>query len=520
MKKRGTWRKKIVLYLLIFSLCVASPIGKLTAAAVSGSGGRMPLISGSFLQGWLCRDWSQSRWDGELAAMKELGMDTLVIQSSYDLATTAASSSAYGQDWSKYTATSRYSLYPTAIPELAGASNSADQLERALIAAKKNDMKIFIGLLSDDRWWRFGWGNPTAPSGKTDLAADSYFADWCRYNGDLAGEMIAEIWGRYGENYGEQIGGWYYYNEIWNFDAACAGTDGGVYAKILASNFNAYLNAIAENCPGKPLMLSPYFNRTLSTGAQYGAFWKSIFAQTNFKSGDIFAPQDCIGEHPDLIGTAPEWIGSLADAVKTKEGLRFWVNNETFTASYTSASVDRVISQIEATKPYAQTHLLFSWNHYYNPLYNSGYQSYNDQLAAYIEQMKEAENPDGCVEIVKLDTGENQKGFRAVYTVEGKISGKEVVESGLIYALPGVAPEEVRIGSESASVAAYANTQECGRCAGVQLPSDTASSYCMTLSFAGAGNPGEYDVRAYARLSDGSYVYSDIVRYTLTRGQG
>lgn len=513
MKQRRNWRKRLICLVLIFGLIVASPLGKLTAEAESGSGGSMQLISGSFLQGWLCRDWSQSRWDQELAAMKELGMDTLIIQSSYDWATTAANSSAYGQDWTKYTTTTRYSLYPTAIPELAGANNSADQLERALKAAKENNIKVFIGLLSDDRWWRFGWGNPTAPSGKTDLVADSYFADWCRYNGDLSAKMIEEIWNRYGKDYGEQIGGWYYYNEIWNFDAACAGTDSGVYAKILADNFNAYLDAIEENCPGKPLMMSPFFNRTLSTGAQYGAFWKSIFAQANFKSGDIFAPQDCIGEHPDMIDTAPEWIGSLADAAKTKEGMRFWVNNEAFTASYTSGPVDRVISQIEATKPYAETHILFSWNHYYNPLVNSSYQTYNDQLAAYIASQREAEDIKGSLVVTKFETCENQEGFRTVYAVEQKIGGKDVVESGLIYALPGQAPESLCVGSDNASVAAYASTQECGQYSGEQPASETASCYAMTMRFSGAGK--EFDVRAYARLSDGSYVYSDIVRYTL-----
>lgn len=348
----------------------------------------LPLISGSFLQGWLCRDWSQARWNQELAAMKSLGMNSLILQSSYDWATTAASSSAYGQDWSKYTTTTRYSLYPTEISELKGANNSADQLERALIAAKENDMTIYIGLISDDRWWRFGWGIPTAASSDADLTKDSYFAQWCAYNGELSAKMIAEIWKRYAADYADQIGGWYYNNEIWNFDSGCAGTDNGVYAQILADNFNAYLQAIEQNCPDKPLMLSPYFNRTLSTGAQYRDFWKNIFEKANFRSNDIFAPQDCIGEHPDKIDTAQEWIGGLAEAAKT-EGLHFWVNNETFTASYGSAPVDRVISQIEATRQYAETHILFSWNHYYNPLYNSAFQSYNDQLAAYIESQKQ-----------------------------------------------------------------------------------------------------------------------------------
>lgn len=361
----------------------------------------LPLISASFLQGWLCRDWNQERWNQEFAAMKSLGMKSLILQSSYDWATSAASDSSFGQDWSHYSTTSRYSLYPTEISELKGANNSADQLERALKAAKENDMTVYIGLISDDRWWKFGWGIPTAASSNADLHTDSYFAQWCAYNGELSASMITEIWKRYASDYADQIGGWYYNNEIWNVDVGCAGTDNGIYAQILADNLNLYLDAINESCPEKPLMLSPYFNRTLSTGAQYRDFWKAIIANTAFRPGDILAPQDCIGEHPDQINTAEEWIGGLANAAATQPGLRFWVNNETFTASYGSAPVDRVIQQIEASDPYVQTHILFSWNHYYNPLYNNAFQSYHDQLATYLYSKAEVASIGIDVPVVK-----------------------------------------------------------------------------------------------------------------------
>lgn len=120
--------KKLMFLFLIMCMVVNFTTNTITVQASNTTGNsKAPLISGSFLQGWLCRDWSQTRWNDELAAMKALGMETLIIQSSYDLATTASSSSAYGQDWSKYTLTSRYSLYPTEISELAGANNSSDQ---------------------------------------------------------------------------------------------------------------------------------------------------------------------------------------------------------------------------------------------------------------------------------------------------------------------------------------------------------------------------------------------------------
>ena len=157
------------------------------------------LLSGSFLQSWICRDWTYDRWNQEFSSMKELGMDFMIIQSvtdqSYRLGT------AEEQDWSSYIFKGQISLYPSKIEELEisvlSSQNNGDAIELMLKAAKENDMKVYIGLLSDDRWWDFGWGKPKLPEGKKDAATESYFASWCEYNGKLNGQMIAEIWDRY-----------------------------------------------------------------------------------------------------------------------------------------------------------------------------------------------------------------------------------------------------------------------------------------------------------------------------------
>lgn len=349
------------------------------------------LLAGSFLQGWLCRDWSQERWNSEFAAMKDVGMDHMILQSVYDWA--LYSNGGVAQDWEAYTTNTRYSLYPTEIEGLKGANltsiNNGDELEYALIAAKANDMKIYIGLLSDDRWWKFGWGIPVLPSGKTDPATESYFATWCAYNGDLAGQMITEIWERYGEEYGEQIAGWYYYNEIWNIDVGCKRTDNMAYATCIGNNINLMLDAINESCPEKPLMLSPFYNADISTPSEYKDFWTDIFTVANFRAGDIFAPQDSVGAKNIPIEDLDEWIGGLKEAADTEEGLKFWVNNENFTSGLASAPVSRFIQQIEATDPYTDVHITFSWNHYYNPVYNANYATYNNELKAYLESRAE-----------------------------------------------------------------------------------------------------------------------------------
>ena len=351
------------------------------------------LLSGSFLQSWICRDWTYTRWEQELTAMKELGMDFIIIQSVTDQSYRLGS--AEKQDWASYTFKGQTSLYPSEIEELKDAivssQNNGDALELLLKAAKEKDMKVYIGLLSDDRWWDFGWGTPKLPEGKTDPATESYFATWCEYNGKLNGQMITEIWERYGEEYGEQIAGWYYYNEIWNIDVACLGADDKAYATCIGDNINHMLDAINGACPEKPLMLSPYFNISISTAKQYRNFWIDIFRVANFRAGDIFAPQDCVGAKNLSIKNMEKWISALKEAADTEEGMRFWVNNESFTSDFQPADISRFIEQIETSEKYAETHITFSWNHYYNPVNKASAESYNNELIEYLKYRLEIE---------------------------------------------------------------------------------------------------------------------------------
>lgn len=350
-------------------------------------------LSGSFLQSWACREWSQERWEYEFAAMKDVGMEFLILQSVYDLEMKTESDCE--QDWQAYTSGNNYSLYPTNIEELQGATlsgvNDGDVLQYALNAAKTNDMKIYIGLISDNRWWNYGWGIPELPDGKKEAATESYFATWCEYNGKLNGQMITEIWERYGEEYGEQIAGWYYYNEIWNIDVGCKRRDNQAYAVCLGNNINHMLEAINESCPEKAIMLSPFYNPKISSAVQYKNFWIDIFSVANFREGDIFAPQDCVGGKNVAIRDLDDWIGGLKEATETESGLRFWVNNECFNEDYTPADVARFIQQMEATAKYAEEHITFSWNHYYNPLHDVSYKAYNEELKSYLNGELQAE---------------------------------------------------------------------------------------------------------------------------------
>lgn len=341
-------------------------------------------MEGTFLQSWLVREWTQQRWDDELAAMEEAGMKYLIMQSVTDVAY-KTEGSAYGQDYSRYPKDYAVSMYPSQLPILSGTNNGIDSLERCLAAAKAHNIQVFIGPVSDNRWWLFGWGIPAAAAGVTDLAADSYFAAWVRENAELTNSVMQEITDRYAAQYNDTIAGWYYYNEIWNIDVACAGTDNGVYAEILSNSLNLMIAKINELDASKKFMLSPFYNKTMCTAAQYGDMWAGIMEKTNFRAGDIFAPQDCIGGHLEDVenGTLETWTQQLKRASLSNANVSFWSNNENFIDGGGIALLDRYIRQLEITSQYAEHNICFSWNHYYSPeLVNPGYNNtYLDYLA-------------------------------------------------------------------------------------------------------------------------------------------
>jgi len=122
------------------------------------------------------------------------------------------------------------------------------------------------------------------------------------------------------------------------------------------------------------------------------------------------------------------------------------------------------------------------------------------------------------VEINGFQISSLAEGMRTVYSVEEQIDGKDVVEAGLVYGLADYASkEDMVVGSSNDYVADFAGTTE-----GINVTSysesATATTYTMTMKFA-AKNAAEFSanwyVRAYAKLEDGSYVYTDVIDYTI-----
>ena len=306
-------------------------------------------FTASFIQGWYCSEWNESRWSEEFMAARDAGFDSLIIQSVFDIIRSGGTADgASERDPSAYTSTEYRCFYPTSYsPEY----NYGDTLECALRAAEKCGIKLWIGTLYDEMWWKYGWGEP-----------DDYFRDWSASNGKSCADIIEEIWERYGEKYGDQIAGWYYPNEIWNIDSACAGTDSGEYAELIGKSIGCSVDMIEKLCPEKPLMISPFYNPEISSSAQYSSFISDIVTVSGLRPVDVYAPQDCGGSgySEEVIR---EWIAAQKEAVGGR--MRFWVNNECFDKESAPMSIGTLSSNYYSTSDLAEKNILFSWDHYY-----------------------------------------------------------------------------------------------------------------------------------------------------------
>jgi hypothetical protein len=284
-------------------------------------------IRGTFVQGWLCASWNDTQWDAEFAALKEAGMDYLIVAPMFQTSENGDKSA----------------LYPSSMVH-----HAPDVLETGLQHAKKNGFKVFLGLNMNERWWK----------------AD-YPDYWLYEQMEIGNKVIDEILAKYKSRYGETLYGWYW---VWEIDNLNWNTP--EKRKILANAMNINLDHIAKVSPDMPLMLSPFMNYKVGVNAEeYGQMWREIFAQTHFRNGDIFAPQDCIGAGGLTLDRLPEWFAALKAAVDAKPGLLFWSNVENFEQeTWTSAPIERYVKQIEIERPYVSGMITFSYCHYYSPL--------------------------------------------------------------------------------------------------------------------------------------------------------
>jgi hypothetical protein len=124
------------------------------------------------------------------------------------------------------------------------------------------------------------------------------------------------------------------------------------------------------------------------------------------------------------------------------------------------------------------------------------------------------------IDLLGLQYSVKNKGVRVISAVEPTINGKNVVEYGNVIGFvdDGIGENEMYVGNAKTNYIRSYKSTSLGRSSYNFSDSDTATCYIMTIINNGTTVPAltqQYMIRAYAKLSDGTYVYSDVLTYSI-----
>lgn len=324
-----------------------------------------PVFNGTFLQSWMSSSWDEARWAEEIELMEEDGIKYLVLQ---DLANKDTEG-----NWDVY--------YNSTIDAFKGADFGGDVLGNALEAVKGTDIQIFVGLTAFNNLWSTG-------------TLTGEYNDIC----DITADMMEDIYNTYYKDGKDNFYGWYFTMEFSN----------NVFIQLGTSNvvkgLNVVLDRATEIDPSIPLMMSPFTSKYLTTGKLPALVqWVCLFTQSNWRDGDIIAPQDAVGaawiNEDDLVDIWQMYSIAVGCA---EADLKLWANCENFTSAVAdsfgaglinppasentvsvTATLDRFTYQLDVASRYCENIITFSYNHYYSPAYvSSAYiETYRDYVA-------------------------------------------------------------------------------------------------------------------------------------------
>lgn len=333
-------------------------------------------FSGTFIQSWYCLWWDDARWQQEIDAMKEAGVEYLIVQ-------TLASFS------DKDTAVLHY---PSELDCFENCEKYGDVIGDALRACRGSGIKVFIGLADFENWWTYG-------------GLTKEYSVVC----DKMAQMVEEIYHKYAGEYGDTLYGWYFTPEISNAPVM------KLSILKIAKGLNKVIDKANELDPSMPVMLSPYFECYSSLLSAPAALpeWQAFMQAVHFRDGDIFCPQDAVGAGwTPLKDLEKAWKMYDAAVKSCEKDIKLWANCECMTVARPEgsllfpatletedvpATLDRFVQQMETASKYAENIIVFSFNHYYcneefDPVYWDTYLDYLENGALETNAPTEPEN--------------------------------------------------------------------------------------------------------------------------------
>lgn len=265
-------------------------------------------LTGTFVQLFGKDNWSEAQWDEFLTEIKDVGMNTLIVQytafkNAYNNITWFNSANTFTTIKSKHT------------------------LERVLASAQRKGIEVHIGLHFDDTYWQH----------QTDVA-------WLQTQANNCIAIAEEIQAQFGTHVAFK--GWYIPHEP---EPNAYNTDEKV--RLFREHFVDRISNRLHQLNNKPVSIAAFWNSSLSTPEQLQHFMAEL-SKSNLQ---IIMLQDGVGaQHVTFNRLASYYEAAqrgLFEENKNYKGV-FWSDLETFASPngeypFEPATFDRVKQQLE-----------------------------------------------------------------------------------------------------------------------------------------------------------------------------
>ncbi|WP_297887683.1 DUF4434 domain-containing protein [uncultured Capnocytophaga sp.] len=322
--------KKILLFILfsIFSLIACKKENNEEIVCVYPPQLNPKALTGTFLQLFGKDNWSEAQWDEFLTEIKDVGMNTLIVQ--YTAFKNPYNNITWFNSANTFTAT-----------------KSKNTLQRLLASAGRKAIEVHIGLHFDDTYWQH----------QTDVA-------WLQTQANYCIAIAEEIQAQFGRH--TAFKGWYIPHEP---EPNAYNTDEKV--RLFREHFVDRISNRLHQLNNKPVSIAAFWNSSLSTPEQM----KHFMAELSKSNLQIIMLQDGVGaQHVTLNRLANYYEAAqrgLFEENKNYKGV-FWSDLETFASPngeypFHPATFDRVKQQLETALSIKKVSKVVSF-HYFDDM--------------------------------------------------------------------------------------------------------------------------------------------------------
>lgn len=285
-------------------------------------------LTGTFVQLFGKDDWSEAQWDEFLTEIKDLGMNTLIVQ--YTAFKNASNNITWFNSANTFTAT-----------------KSKHTLERVLASAQRKGIEVHIGLHFDDNYWQH----------QTDVA-------WLQTQANYCITIAEEIQAQFGTHVAFK--GWYIPHEP---EPNAYNTNEKV--RLFREQFVDRISNRLHQLNNKPVSIAAFWNSSLSTPEQLQHFMAEL-SKSNLQ---IIMLQDGVGaQHVTLERLASYYEAAQHGLFEENNNYKgvFWSDLETFASPngeypFHPATFDRVKQQLETALSIPKVSKIVSF-HYFDDM--------------------------------------------------------------------------------------------------------------------------------------------------------